>query len=277
MDMETSADMPVAEFSVGDVVRVVGFDEAQLNQHVGKIVTPQDDNGRLAVSLHGSIWPEASDKEDQYPDLVLRPANLRHIVRETHPKALSVRGTVSPETVVILLGGRGWGLPDNVLKHISEQLRIERLHKDDVSVSGCSSCWDIEMAPKGVVPDEDRSEWWISEAGSMPNGYGSEYLEFTFGPVPRRVEFVSIRIPPLPMGPWSVREFHLLALDFSGSWVVVSPRLETLDRGDLQEFALVPPVETTSVRVVCTSNAAAGAVGPLGFADCIGHFEVLFA
>lgn len=288
-DAETYEDLSVPELSVGDVVRLVGFEKAQLNkaqfnQHVGTIVTPLGVNGRLGVSLHRTIWPEASDANDEHPAIELRPENLRRISDRSSPKAVSVRGTVSPGMVFNLLGERGWGMPDNVVQHITDQLQVERVCQDDIIVSGCSS--SRGDFPLDAILNEDRSEWWISASGSMPDGYGSEYLEFSFGAVPRRVEFVSLCIPPLPMGPLSVRHFHILALDHSGSWFVASPSLQTLDRGDLQEFALVPPIDTTSIRVVCTGNAAAATMDLSlcrnrecrnSFADCTGLFQVSFA
>lgn len=271
IDVEICEGTSVPKFDVGDQVRLCGLERAQFNHHVGTVVTPLGGNGRVGVSLHGTIWPDAHDKHHA---IALRPTNLRRIPRRTQ-KALSVSGTISLEMIFIMFGEQGWGLPDNVVKHITEQLRVEQVRKDDIIVCGCSS--SRGDFPIGVVLNEDRSEWWISAKGSMPDGYGSEYLEFSFGASPRRVEFVSLCIPPLPMGPLSVRKFHLLALDSSGSWLAVSPGLETLDRAELQEFALDQPIDTTSVRVVCTENAAAGAMDVMSFVDCTGLFQVSFA
>lgn len=289
-DVETCADMEICEdacvpdLSVGDMVRVADFEKAQFNQHVGTIVTPLGADGTLGVSLHGAIWPQASDIDDGHPAIALRPEHLRRIVHRTTPKALSVRGTVSPRMVFNLLGECGWGMPDNVVQHIVECLKVERVCQDEIIVSGCSS--SRRDFPLEAVLNDNTSEWWISASGSMPDGFGSEYLEFSFGAMPRRLEFVSLRIPPLPMGPLSVRHFHVLALDLSGSWFVASPSLQTLDRGDLQEFALVPPIDTTSIRIVCTGNAAAATMDlrlcrsrecGVGFAECTGLFQVSFA
>jgi hypothetical protein len=153
-------------------------------------------------------------------------------------------------------------------------LVVERVGEDDISVTGCSS--SRRDFPLEVVLNDARDEWWISAPGSTPGGYGEEYLEFSMGSVPHRVQFVSLCIPPLPHGPLSVRAFHVLAADASGSWVSVSPEFLTLDRADLQEFALVPPVDTTAIRIVCTRNAAAGG-NPIFGTDCIGLFQVSFA
>jgi len=125
----------------------------------------------------------------------------------------------------------------------------------------------------GVLNDA-RDKWWISSPGSMPRGCGREFLEFSFGSIPRRIEFVCLCIPPLPYGPLSVRTFYVLAKSVEGSWESASPELQTLDRSDLQEFALVPPVDTTAIRIVCTRNATADG---LGNSDCTGLFQVAFA
>eukprot|EP00933_Yihiella_yeosuensis_P030038 TRINITY_DN23710_c0_g1_i1.p1 TRINITY_DN23710_c0_g1~~TRINITY_DN23710_c0_g1_i1.p1 ORF type:complete len:381 (-),score=80.65 TRINITY_DN23710_c0_g1_i1:315-1457(-) len=194
-----------------------------------------------------------------------------------------------------LLGESGWGLNDFVAQQVLGQLYVPEVSPEELKVSGCSS--DRGDYPLDVVLNDDESEWWISEGGSCPGGIGEEYLEFTLGPALRRVSYVALKIPPLPYGPLSVREFHVLALNptlskkddtmeedeemtdstekKTDAWKLVSPNpLTTLDRPDLQEFALVPPVETTKVRLVFTRAAAAG-----GFrgADCIGLFQVALA
>merc|ERR1712232_628426 len=75
----------------------------------------------------------------------------------------------------------------------------------------------------------DTTSWWISKSGTMPYGYGEQYVEFQFAkkeknknktnkennnhhiiiPVTRRINYVSVSIPPLPMGPLSVRTFRV--------------------------------------------------------------------
>ncbi|CAK0880020.1 unnamed protein product [Prorocentrum cordatum] len=62
-----------------------------------------------------------------------------------------------------------------------------------------------------------------------------------------------------------------------GTWEASAQgTLRTLDRADMQEFAIVPPLQTTGVRLVCTRSAVADEGG--GFmSDCIGLFHVRFA
>jgi len=153
---------------------------------------------------------------------------------------------------------------------------------NEVSVTGASSSRD--HFPLASVLNDIDDEWWISGLGSMPRGAGSEYLEFSLGSRPRQVSVVAVKIPPWPQGPLSLRQFHLLALrgqkptSHPDAWVVASPLpLETLDQADLQEFALVPPLETVAVRLVCTLNAGAAAATAASHADCVGLFQVRLA
>lgn len=89
----------------------------------------------------------------------------------------------------------------------------------------------------------------------------SEMLS-SFDPKPRlvvrRVSNVGVRIPPLPHGPLSVRDFHVLVLSKPNEdWRASSPTLRTLNSGEMQRFALVPPVDAIALRLVFTSNAIA--------------------
>merc|ERR1712113_785639 len=126
------------------------------------------------------------------------------------------------------------------------QLRCQHCHMAPWStrLDACSSTrGDF---PLSEVLSPDRSTWWISGEQSMPGGVGQEWLQFSFGGV-RRISFVGVRIPPLPQGPLSVREFHLLKSECDGAeaWTLISPAgMTTLDRPKIQEFALDPPVDT---------------------------------
>ena len=98
-------------------------------------------------------------------------------------------------------------------------------------------------------------------------------MQYSLGPVVRRCEFVSIRIPALPSGPLSVPKLHLEVPDPADPAVYkrATPDLTTLDTDEMQEFAVIPPLETQYVRVVCTENAAG-----FGFPS-IGFFDVAFS
>jgi len=257
-------------FCVGDRVALVGLKKIEFNQHVGRIVTALGESGRHGVCLRGES-PEATNDN---PPIALKPENLRYVPCNMSGEPVGVVGSVGPKTVLMLLGECGWCLPDNVAKNVSGFLSIDRVSVDNVSVSGCSSTrGDF---PLEAVLNNARDEWWISGAGSMPDGCGCEYLEFSLGPKPQRVEFVALRIPPMPYGPLSVRSFLVKAWSYSsGQWESASPELQTLDCADMQEFNLIPPVDTTGIRIECVRNAAAGS--GVSFSDCIGLFQVSFS
>ena len=86
----------------------------------------------------------------------------------------------------------------------------------------------------------------------------------TTSPVPLpnlrcRVEQLTLRIPPLPGGPLSVRELHLECTNLpDGPWARCSPDFTTMDSCKEQTFHLEPPVEAAFMRIVCSKNAARG-------------------
>jgi hypothetical protein len=53
---------------------------------------------------------------------------------------------------------------------------------------------------------------------------------------------VDMRIPPMPSGPLSVRDFHLeSAMSAEGPWRHASATFSTLDRPEMQSWAIRPP------------------------------------
>lgn len=279
----------------GAIVRLHGLERGQFNCHVGRVVEPNAPNSRVGVKLHGVLWEEGGgmDADDgarfrsrRRPHsatldqvIALRPENLRVIHDPRMLPVPTVLGTPSAPHLLRLLGETGAGFPDAIAKDITEYLCISWV--SDVTVVGCSS--NRGDYPLSAALDRDESTWWISAPQSMPDGRGAEFLEFSFGSAPQRVSFVGIRIPPMPYGPLSVRTFHLLALSNCGnnSWIDVGAKpLTTLDRGNLQEIAIVPPAETTRIRLVCTCNAAAAAMSESEtfspISDSIGLFQVQF-
>lgn len=266
-----------AGFSVGEVVVLKGLKKGELNEHVGKIVSELGHSGRHGVRLHCRPYAESVSEAHDYPPIAVKPEHLQRIPCITSGEQVGLVGTVGPKTVSMLFGERGWGLPDTVVPDVLRFLLVERVSMDQVTVSGCSSSrGDFPLA---AVLNDAQGEWWISESGTMPGGHGCEYLEFQFAPSSvdpklRRIEFIGLKIPPMPYGPLSVRSFRVLALTASGQWMPASNELQTLDRSDLQFFALAP-VDATAMRLECTVNAAAGSRA--SFSDCIGLFQVSFA
>mmetsp|Transcript_120063 Transcript_120063/g.224448 ORF Transcript_120063/g.224448 Transcript_120063/m.224448 type:complete len:306 (+) Transcript_120063:81-998(+) len=281
-DSEAPADARIyPELCVGSLVRLVNLNRAEFNNHVGCVATGLENGGRIGVSLHSSIFEDNALRRRirEYPPMSFKRENLREVARPVPGMEVSVWGTVSKQLIQRLFGETGWGLPGDVAGKIADRLSLHILDPSEVSVSGCSS--SRGDFPISAALNANENEWWISSAGSMPRGRGSEYLEFSFGKI-RRVSFVALKIPPLPHGPLSVREFHVMLPGEGKSWVAAAQTLsfQTLDRGDLQELALHPPCEAEKLRLVCTLNAAAASQGGetgMFFTDCIGLFQVAFA
>eukprot|EP00928_Gymnodinium_smaydae_P058017 TRINITY_DN41220_c0_g1_i1.p1 TRINITY_DN41220_c0_g1~~TRINITY_DN41220_c0_g1_i1.p1 ORF type:complete len:325 (-),score=26.79 TRINITY_DN41220_c0_g1_i1:215-1081(-) len=277
---DSVSDATQTEFELGAMVRLVGLSNQDFNHHVGIVVAHSSE--RVGVRLHNSVWVTEAPGRSRYKPVMIKRSNLR--LMHVAPNRATVLGCIPAAYAERLLGESGWGLTATLANQVVDFLQIQRVHANDVSMSGCSS--RRGDFPISVALNAHEDEWWISDSGTMPGGVGEEYLEISLGPVPRRVSFVGMKIPPLPGGPLSVREFHILAWrgekglqpNDPAGWQVVSAKpLRTLDRGDLQEFALVPPCETKALRVVCTQNAAADD-GLVGFGcNCIGLFQISVA
>lgn len=300
------------DFLPGAYVRIVGLTRTEFNHHVGEVTAEAAPEGRVAVRVHGSVWPTNPGRggcpEKTHQSLAVQCDNLRRLpVRPSaRPARVCSLGCVLPAMATALLDQRGRGFSDDLARRIVDFLCLQRVSPQDIQVSGCSS--NRGDFPLADALSEDDRRWWISASGSMPGGIGREFLEFHFGDLPRRVEYVGVKIPALPHGPLSVRVFHLLALlpwrsrSDPTAWQPVGTHLAkakdfvsedvhmhgsdedeidghqfvTLDLADLQEFALDPPLETTAVRLVCTRNAAAGCSSSC-LIDCVGLFRVRFS
>merc|ERR1719440_1919957 len=184
---------------------------------------------------------------------------------------------VQAEAITRLLAESGWGLPTGIAAAVADLLVTVPVDGADVSVSGCSSSrGDFPLTE--TLTDNEQT-WWISAAGSMPRGVGREWLEFSFTCV-CCVRFIGIKIPPLPHGPLSVREFHIqkrrvdsaglnLTDDCESAWDMATRLpLQTLNTARMQEFVFNPAIETNKVRLVCTKTAAAGSLAGLGGVNC---------
>ena len=173
----------------------------EFNNHVGKLVK-EAANGRWGVKLHGVVWSCDSAGQET---VSVRPENLRRVIQpKAYPKLFSSVGTLSQIVLQRLM--TTWGLPDGLGEHISQFLQVKAVAKEEIKVAGCSSTRG-DFALSSVIEDND-STWWISANNSFPNGRGREYLDFRFGKT-RRVCFMGIKIPPMPYGPLSVRQFHV--------------------------------------------------------------------
>ena len=275
--------MATNNFQLGSSVCLVGLTANKYNHHVGRVVQHKPGDERLGIMLHHAVWPP--ERFLQSNILFIKPKNLRRCpLPQERPLNSTFFGTLPLSFLRSLLDERGWNLPADVVDLVIDNLTIERVAHTDVNVCGCSSTrGDFPVA---CVLSNAEDEWWISRNGAFARGEGLEYLEFSFGLSPRRISFVGVSIPPMPGGPLSVRCFHLearidnLGADDEGNneamnkecWIKASPVLITLDVNGLQEFALVPPVATTNIRLVCTQNAMAEKVAKaLGDHEAAAH------
>lgn len=202
-------------------------------------------------------------------------------------------GTVSPRTASLLLRER---LPEELVARVVSFLRLPRVTHGRVRVVRAST--DRGDYPLQCVLENQSHKWWISAPGSMPMGKGDEYLEFRLcgdatTPGPRRVSFWGVSIPPMPMGPLSVRNFRLSysTTPSSGTddddnknenerWRLHPQtfRLSKSVRG-LQWFEILPPLEAVRVRMVCQQNMVADEwrewveLRMTGY-DCVGLYNV---
>jgi hypothetical protein len=98
----------------------------------------------------------------------------------------------------------------------------------------------------------------------MPRGRGFEYVELSVGQKLRRLTAVFLKIPPLPQGPLSVREFRIEAPSSNSTtaiidgelteWTAVSQVFTVDNRTGFQRFVLSDPVDLSQMRLVCLSN-----------------------
>ena len=295
---------------IGDIVRFAGLQAAKFNGHVGTVkkMLPESQDGRVGVELHSSVWPRGAvasawpsprlSIEPELRCISVRRENLRRVhVGPRAPRArVGLLGGPPPPLVPLLLRQL---LPADLAQVVADFLTCLRVDPREVAVTRCSS--DSGQHPLSEALTPSCNTWWISGPGTTPRGVGNEWLEFDFGRTVRRVSYLGIRIPPLPHGPLSVRDFHLLcattpacatspstpeeeggdASEWQPCTGLAGECLHTLDHEELQEFAFSPPLEATRGRLVCTKNAAADLAAQSGpdddvFADCIGLFEVRF-
>uniref|UniRef100_A0A0G4GRL1 F5/8 type C domain-containing protein n=1 Tax=Chromera velia CCMP2878 TaxID=1169474 RepID=A0A0G4GRL1_9ALVE len=280
--------------SEGDLVSFAGLENSSFNHHVGRVQKLLS-NGRVAVELHAGVWEEEGVRKGATRKRMLKAGdkvislkreNLRKVWihqntgkgKETDADALSTFGSLPPKVLLRIL--RLHSVFDQIAHVIVEFLSIVAVNPDQIEATRCSSTSHHFPLSEALTPDTET--WWISGSHRMVGGLGEEFVEVFLSEIPKRVSFFGLRIPPLPVGPLSVRRFHLLVSterrcddkQAECEWMRIpvshESSFETLDRGDLQVFVLNPPVEATRVRVVCTENAARG------IHECVGFFEARF-
>jgi hypothetical protein len=202
-------------------------------------------------------------------------------------------------------------LPMELGERVAHYLVIQRVDMAHVTATGCSSqqqpppqppppLHDDNVNESSIVPrmplseclvDSDTS-WWISQdsvevepqyvefalvsggSGSSSSSSSSSSSNNNHTQSACRLSAVAIRIPPLPMGPLSVREFRLDAMttatnfmDHGNStttsvltatttcWTPITSVYEVENRTGWQRFVLPNRgVDVSRIRVVCLSN-----------------------
>ena len=116
------------------------------------------------------------------------------------------------------LGPDGFGLPVHLIR--DKVLPFFLCHR----VTNFSCSWpsssqgDFPLSARHKLDDQ---QWWISGQDNFKLGSGREWLEFKLGDgsAVRRVSAIGVKIPPLPFGPLSVRQFHVEYKAVDGTWM----------------------------------------------------------
>jgi hypothetical protein len=178
-------------------------------------------------------------------------------------------------------------LPPELATQVLQFLIIQRVDPDLVEAVCCSS--HDKVHPLSAVLSDEENSWWISGRRSMPMGRGREYIQLQVGPCLRRLTAVSIKIPPLPQGPLSVRQFRIESLETittsirvpretTQMWNTVSQVFTVDNRTGFQRFVLTNPVDVRTVRIMCLSNQIASFIEAgndmASQFDCVGFFSL---
>jgi len=160
----------------------------------------------------------------------------------------------------------------DIIEMILTMLQIKQVKcPDEVSVDSFSShaqqslLNDYNFKPESTLEPGEES-CWIS--GRHRRDGNPEWITYNLSPdkTLRRVDYVSMSIPVLPQGPLSVRNFKL---EYSEDCINFKSHpdhnYDTLDCNGLQEFAVIPPIEASKIKLVCCTNAALDSQLALGF------------
>jgi hypothetical protein len=167
-------------------------------------------------------------------------------------------------------------LTPELMRRVMSFLLVRAVVHGDVSVVGCSSHDGRHPLSSCLSPDEDT--WWISAPRTMNQGRGREHVDFWLcrqgsNESVRRLSSISIKIPPLPRGPLSVRDFELrLRVErrsdgddgttsfFLYQSLALSSNSVRNEPG-WQRFRLIEPIDANVVRLVCLNNQMSRFIG----------------
>ena len=147
-------------------------------------------------------------------------------------------------------------LPSELATRVLSFLVVEPVKRSQVRPVCCSTHDRIHPLFESLTDRE--TTWWLAEQGSMPKGRGRQYVQYSLSPTLCRLKRVSMKIPPLPQGPLSVREFYLETFRMERGWFRISPNYLVKSQEGWQGFDLPDGgLDVDEVRVVCVSNQMA--------------------
>mmetsp|Transcript_6392 Transcript_6392/g.9143 ORF Transcript_6392/g.9143 Transcript_6392/m.9143 type:complete len:299 (+) Transcript_6392:84-980(+) len=204
---------------------------------------------------------------------------LHSVVSDSHD---TLNGTVPYQNIVELI--EKLLVPDDIARYIASFLVVEKVDFQKVEATSASSTRGDY--PLSSVLSNKPHTWWISGDGGITSGRG-EYIEFRLqqnGGI-RRLHLVGLSIPPLPMGPLSVRNFRIDWSMDGMEWMNGDGKIafETMDKSGMQIFELPSPIDAAYVRLVFLDNVIhvlgkqySDPILPDEY-DCVGLFHVRLA
>lgn len=144
-------------------------------------------------------------------------------------------------------------LPRNLAERVLSYLTVEGVQHEQVCATTSSSHDGMHPLSQSLI--DNNNTWWLSRPGTMPNGRGEQWVQYSMnweGDV-RRISTVSIKIPPMPLGPLSVREFCLQKFSFERGWHSFTSTFAVANRCSWRQFHFAG-VDVDEVRLVCLSN-----------------------
>lgn len=168
------------------------------------------------------------------------------------------------ETIDFDKEGSGCFLPTELAIRVAHYLTILPVHHEDVEVTDCSS--HDHSHPLESCLDSDEDSWWMAASGSMTNDIEKPWIHFSLTDKPAcRLTSVSFKIPPLPHGPLSLREFSLdISLLKRNEPESILRNFALNNQSGWQRFELQPPLDAYSLKLRCLSNQISGFISDEG-------------
>eukprot|EP00946_MAST-07B_sp_MAST-7B-sp1_P005298 g5298.t1 len=247
-------------------VALANMNTLKFNGHIATVLKVDDGGARVCLKLLDGdmhikvpvgrvVWTGLA-KPGRHASQS-RPNGVSTAARTANASArrmLTLDTACSRDLIARALGPDGFGLPVHLIR--DKVLPFFLCHRVTNFSCSCASSSRGDF-PLSAVTNCDDQQWWISGQDNFKLGSGREWLEFKLGDgsAVQRVSAIGVKIPPLPFGPLSVRQFHVEYKAVDGTWMRHPGVFETLDHASMQWFALLPPIDTHCVRVVCTLSA----------------------